>query len=69
MNAQRREFSTMVAVLFHAGAMHSSRATCKLRLSGEPVAAMLKGRTVLLDPVGAANRTFFGLVSALGLAR
>jgi hypothetical protein len=30
---------------------------------------MLKGRTVLLDPVSAASRTFFGLVSALGLAR
>jgi predicted metal-dependent phosphoesterase TrpH len=36
---------------------------------GEPVAAMLKGRTVLLDPVGAASRAFLNLVCALGLAR
>lgn len=36
---------------------------------GQPVAPMLEGRTVLLDPVGAASRAFLGLVSALGLAR
>jgi predicted metal-dependent phosphoesterase TrpH len=36
---------------------------------GQPVAGMLEGRTVLLDPVGAASRAFLGLVSALGLAR
>jgi predicted metal-dependent phosphoesterase TrpH len=36
---------------------------------GQPVAAMLERRTVLLDPVGAASRVFLGLVSALGLAR
>ncbi len=36
---------------------------------GEPVAAMLKQRTVLLDPVGWASRVFLGLVSTLGLAR
>jgi predicted metal-dependent phosphoesterase TrpH len=36
---------------------------------GEPVAAMLEGRTVLLDPLGAASRVFLRLVSALGLAR
>jgi hypothetical protein len=36
---------------------------------GEPVAAMLERRTVLLDPVGAASRVFLALVSGLGLAR
>jgi hypothetical protein len=36
---------------------------------GQPVADMLEGRTVLLDPVGAASRAFLGLVSALGLVR
>jgi hypothetical protein len=36
---------------------------------GQPVSTMLDGRTVLLDPVGAASRVFLGLVSALGLAR
>jgi hypothetical protein len=36
---------------------------------GQPVAAMLDRRTVLLDPVGAASRMFLGAVSALGLAR
>jgi hypothetical protein len=36
---------------------------------GQPVAAMLEGRTVLLDPVGAASRAFLGVVSALRLAR
>ena len=36
---------------------------------GQPVAAMLERRTVLLDPVGSASRVFLGLVSALGLAR
>lgn len=36
---------------------------------GQPVAEMLKNRTVLLDPVGAASRVFLGLVCGLGLAR
>jgi predicted metal-dependent phosphoesterase TrpH len=36
---------------------------------GQPVAAMLGQRRVLLDPVGAASRAFLSLVSALGLAR
>ena len=36
---------------------------------GQPVAAMLEGRKVLLDPVGYASRAFLSLVSALGLAR
>jgi predicted metal-dependent phosphoesterase TrpH len=36
---------------------------------GQPVADMLERRTVLLDPVGAASRTFLALVSAMGLAR
>jgi predicted metal-dependent phosphoesterase TrpH len=36
---------------------------------GQPVAKMLERRTVLLDPVGAASRTFLGLVCALGLDR
>jgi predicted metal-dependent phosphoesterase TrpH len=36
---------------------------------GQPVATMLKGRVVLLDPVGAACRAFLGAVSGLGLAR
>ena len=36
---------------------------------GEPVAKMLEGRTVLLDPVGSASRVFLNSVSALGLAR
>lgn len=36
---------------------------------GEAVAAMLEGRTVLLDPVGGAARAFLRLVSALQLAR
>jgi predicted metal-dependent phosphoesterase TrpH len=36
---------------------------------GQPVAAMLEHRRVLLDPVGAASRVFLDLVSALGLAR
>jgi predicted metal-dependent phosphoesterase TrpH len=36
---------------------------------GEPVAAMLERRTVLLDPVGLASRVFLNLVCALGLAR
>jgi predicted metal-dependent phosphoesterase TrpH len=39
------------------------------RYKGQPVAAMLEGRTVLLDPVGWASRVFLTLVSALGLAR
>ena len=36
---------------------------------GQPVAAMLDRRKVLLDPVGAASRVFLGAVSAMGLAR
>jgi predicted metal-dependent phosphoesterase TrpH len=36
---------------------------------GQPVAAMLERRRVLLDPVGAASRVFLNLVCALGLAR
>ena len=36
---------------------------------GQPVAAMLERRRVLLDPVGSASRVFLALVSALGLAR
>ena len=36
---------------------------------GQPVATMLEGRRVLLDPVGSASRAFLSLVSALGLAR
>jgi predicted metal-dependent phosphoesterase TrpH len=36
---------------------------------GQPVAAMLEHRRVLLDPVGSASRAFLSLVCALGLAR
>ncbi len=36
---------------------------------GQPVAAMLDRRRVLLDPVGSASRAFLGLVSAVGIAR
>jgi hypothetical protein len=36
---------------------------------GQPVAAMLDRRSVLLDPAGAASRAFLAVVSALGLAR
>jgi predicted metal-dependent phosphoesterase TrpH len=36
---------------------------------GQPVAAMLERRRVLLDPVGSASGAFLALVSALGLAR
>jgi predicted metal-dependent phosphoesterase TrpH len=36
---------------------------------GQPVAAMLENRRVLLDPVGSASGAFLSLVSALGLAR
>lgn len=36
---------------------------------GQPVAAMLERRKVLLDPVGSASGAFLALVSALGLAR
>ena len=36
---------------------------------GQPVAAMLEHRRVLLDPVGAASRAFLALISGLGLAR
>lgn len=36
---------------------------------GQPVAAMLERRRVLLDPVGSASGAFLSLVSALGLAR
>jgi len=36
---------------------------------GQPVAAMLDRRRVLLDPVGTVSRGLLALVSALGLAR
>jgi hypothetical protein len=36
---------------------------------GQPVAAMLEHRRVLLDPIGSASGAFLSLVSALGLAR
>jgi hypothetical protein len=36
---------------------------------GQPVATMLEGRAVLLDPVGAASRAFLWLVCALRLLR
>jgi len=36
---------------------------------GQPVAAMLQRRKVLLDPTGLASRGFLTLISALGLAR
>ncbi len=36
---------------------------------GQPVAAMLERRRVLLDPVGAASRAFLALVQGLGLSR
>ena len=36
---------------------------------GQPIAAMLERRKVLLDPVGSASRVFLALVSALGLSR
>ncbi len=36
---------------------------------GQPVAAMLERRRVLLDPVGLASRAFLALVSGLGLSR
>lgn len=36
---------------------------------GQPVAAMLENRRVLLDPAGFASHVFLTLVSALGLAR
>ena len=36
---------------------------------GQPVAAMLERRRVLLDPVGGASRAFLAVVSGLGLAR
>jgi predicted metal-dependent phosphoesterase TrpH len=36
---------------------------------GQPVAAMLEHRRVLLDPVGAASGAFLSLISARGLAR
>jgi len=36
---------------------------------GQPVAAMLENRRVLLDPVGSASGAFLSLISALGLAR
>jgi hypothetical protein len=35
----------------------------------QPVSEILKGRMVLLDPIGHASRSFLALVSALGLAR
>jgi hypothetical protein len=36
---------------------------------GQPVAAMLENRRVMLDPVGYASHAFLALVSTLGLAR
>ncbi|HSY89872.1 MAG TPA: hypothetical protein VK812_00785 [Candidatus Binatus sp.] len=36
---------------------------------GQPVAAMLEHRRVLLDPIGSASSAFLSLVSSLGLAR
>ena len=36
---------------------------------GQPVATMLEGRRVLLDPVGLGSRAFLAMVSGLGLAR
>jgi hypothetical protein len=36
---------------------------------GQPVAGLLRGRTVLLDPVGFAARGFLSATSALGLMR
>jgi hypothetical protein len=36
---------------------------------GEPVSELLRGRTVLLDPVGVASRGFLGATEALGLIR
>jgi hypothetical protein len=36
---------------------------------GQPVAAMLERRKVLLDPVGSASRAFLALVQGLGLSR
>ena len=36
---------------------------------GQPVAAMLERRRVLLDPVGSISGAFLSLVSALRLAR
>jgi hypothetical protein len=36
---------------------------------GQPVADLLNGRTVLLDPIGFASRGFLSATSALGLLR
>jgi predicted metal-dependent phosphoesterase TrpH len=36
---------------------------------GQPVAAMLENRRVMLDPIGHASNAFLACVSALGLAR
>jgi predicted metal-dependent phosphoesterase TrpH len=36
---------------------------------GQPVGELLRGRTVLLDPVGVASRGFLSATSALGLIR
>jgi hypothetical protein len=36
---------------------------------GQPVGELLRGRTVLLDPVGFASRGFLRATSALGLVR
>jgi predicted metal-dependent phosphoesterase TrpH len=36
---------------------------------GQPVAALLENRRVILDPIGYASNAFLALVSALGLAR
>jgi hypothetical protein len=39
------------------------------KFHGQPVAAMLQNRSVMLDPIGHASNAFLALVSALGLAR
>ena len=39
------------------------------KFHGQPVAAMLENRSVMLDPIGHASSAFLALVSALGLAR
>jgi hypothetical protein len=39
------------------------------KFHGQPVAAMLENRSVMLDPIGHASNAFLALVSALGLAR
>ena len=36
---------------------------------GQPVSELLRGRTVLLDPIGLASRGFLSATAALGLVR